>query len=214
MNKTLAAVFLSITCTSSFSGERENLGNYQNPEPRLLQIYPHIFSRKDQTLTVNLRNGSSKAFTNVVAKKPQDDGGEYWLDAYYPDIHYALIRSSYWLGEGQSYDLLDLRSGNTFDVGGYPTLSPDKTRFAVEMEDISAGYFENLLAVYKITPQDLVLEFKLNPQEWGVADIRWQNSLRLTFNKKTWGPANELVVQKKILLGKKTLTGKTTWSIQ
>ena len=214
MYKKLAWAAFAVVCIIhfAFAGER----NFSSPdnETRLLSTYPRLFSREGTALNIFLEGGSTKVFTDLFSEKRPADTTTYWLDSYYADVGYVLIRSKFWHGEGQSFELLNLRSGEIVEVGGYPTLSPDKSRFAIEMEDISAGYFENLLAIYKITPKGLMLEFKLTPKDWGISNIRWNNKLQLTFTESRWSGADVLVKRKKHLHGTSGPKNKITWVIQ
>ncbi|ACT49006.1 hypothetical protein [Methylotenera mobilis] len=153
-------------------------------EPAILQTYPQLFLRKDNLLTVRLLNGKSVHFKDVPADsegKNADDVVLYSVQKYFPEINYALISLAY--GEGHSAYLLNLTNGLKTLVTGDAILSPDKRRLVVWNMEIEADYSPNILSVYRITNKGLILEFLIEPNDWGTKTATWRNNKTIEFSK-------------------------------
>ncbi|MFH1076790.1 MAG: hypothetical protein V1753_08150, partial [Pseudomonadota bacterium] len=113
-------------------------------------------------------------------------GKDYSFVAYYTEIGYGLIEVQHW--EGSTNYLVDMKTGKETDIIGYPTLSPDKKRIAVENADLESGYTDNVLSVYEIRPDGLVAEFIEKPKEWAPVNLRWINNQEITFVQRRINP--------------------------
>lgn len=143
----------------------------------------NVFVRRGPRLVIKFDNGRSQSYTDRVPKKVEDSGKIicYEFAEYYRDVHYGLIKISYY--EGGSRILLNLRTGIETAVEGIPVLSPNRMRFAVANADVESHYTSNELAVYRIGPAGLVAEFVASPKDWGADELRWRTDDELSFNQ-------------------------------
>ena len=146
-------------------------------------IHATLFSRNGRKLIVKLSNGAEKTY--IDTENPDDVTGTWYsFIKYFPEIEYGLIEAQYY--EGGSYYLLNMRTGKDFHIEGYPILSPNKKKIVVSNMDIEAGYSANVLSVYEVRPESLVLEFQEKPNDWGPGDLRWINNDEISFTRYSW----------------------------
>lgn len=160
---------------------RNEGGCLKYAEDFLAKKHPGLFCRKGENLVLKLSNGEFELFQNKTDENDLDNFVSYYFDKYLPEIHYGLIYDGFY--EGGTYELVNLATGTRKDVGGDVVLSPDKKRVAAFFSDLEAGFSPNVLSVYLVTPHGLVEEFKGQPENWGVDDLKWIDEKTIEFNK-------------------------------
>lgn len=153
-------------------------------ENAILKVHPDIFCRRSENLLIRYLNGHNEVLQDKTDDQHVETFETFHLTKYFPDIQYGLIYRGFY--EGGTYDLIDLKSGTRTNVGGDVVLSPGKGRLAVYFSDLEATFSPNVLAVYWVTPNGLVEEFRGQPQEWGPDDLKWTDDQTIEFNKVTF----------------------------
>ena len=172
---------------------------------------PQLFTRTDSRLEIRLANGAFKTYFDD--KQKVGEGTSYNIIQYYPDAALAVIHAQYW--EGNTHYVLNLNNGQQTHIEGYPILSPDKKRIVVYALDLDAGYGPNILAIYLIQNDMLLLEFVVKPTDWGPSQVRWLNSKQVSF-AKTWydSKMNERTETKSIRYRDNASKPKHKWTIK
>ena len=211
-------VFLFFWNISTFAAEQkcpESINNSyecaQYLEKKLNKKYPKLFSRNERKLTANLSALKQKTYIDSI----NDDVNGKWYSfvLYYPEIGFGLIEVQFYEG-GTSY-LLNLKTGKDFEIGGHPTISPDRRRIAVSNVDLESQYTPNILAVYEIKGDALITIFEEMPDNWGAGNVQWINNNDLSFTK--YSLDSQLNTRKELKKLKKRVqdkTGKQVWIIE
>lgn len=169
-----------------------------------------LFERDSRTLTINLRNGKQKQYTDNLATDDETDIKLFNIVQYFPEAGYALLHEQHYAGD--VYFLVNVRTGREERVRGYPVLSPGRKRIAVANADVAFHLNPNMLKIYRLSAKGLSLEFDAMPEGWGASDIQWKSEKELVFYKVTLiidfgGPAQQK--ERKVL---KHIRGK--WRIR
>lgn len=102
--------------------------------------------------------------------------------------------------EGGDFLLVDERSGLHLSVDADPVLSPGGRRFASASFDLEAGFVANRVSIWRIedspTAPLSVLEWRLEPEQWGPREVRWSAPDRLEIvaagrHPKAYAPEEE-----------------------
>lgn len=184
-------------------------------ESAILQAYPKLFLRKDGLLTVRLLNGKSLYFKDIPADSEGINANDvvlYSVKRYFPEIKYALIYLVHW--EGHSAYLLNLSNGHKTLVTGDAVLSPDKRRLAVWNMEIEADYSPNILSVYRITNKKPMLEFQVEPDDWGAKTVIWRDNKTIEFAKTSLKHNGYLTQMHVLRFTGKRLNSGGTWQIE
>lgn len=126
-------------------------------EDRIIKQHPQLFSRKGSRLTIHLAKGKVQTYLDVPDPDSPTIRGipSYTLADYFSGIGYGLIYVDY--GEQHHYLFVNLLSGQSFDIYGALTLSPDSKYVAVS--DGNETFGGERLAIYSVLPDRLVKEF-------------------------------------------------------
>jgi hypothetical protein len=89
------------------------------------------------------------------------------------------------LPEGNAYILVDAATGVATEIDAVPVPSPDGSRFATASLDLIAGHDPNRFRIYRISPNGPVIEWSVEPKEWGPADPVWIDDSRIRFDRVT-----------------------------
>ncbi|MGV3742613.1 MAG: hypothetical protein ACO1NO_09925 [Burkholderiaceae bacterium] len=201
-----AAVLLFITSGLVIPAERQCPTTIHNSyqcsqylERELAKEYPTLFSRQAQQLTISLLNGRKKTYTDIPDAPNYGANGKWFtLVQYYPEIGYALLGVQYY--EGDTYYLVNLKTGEETNIVSYPVLSPDRKRIAVANVDIVSGYTPDFLAVYELQPSGLKTEFYAKPDDWGADSVRWVSNDEISFIQYRLNPNYDAAESEQLLL--------------
>lgn len=131
-----------------------------------------LASRKGDVLSLQLENGTSKAYqTNVKACETDDARNcvQYWLAGYHPVAHVYSIAIQYY--EGSGVELVNARTGQTLLLPGVPYFSDDGSRFLVIDNDYAHGGDDDLAV--GITEGDVpALQWK---HTWQNEPVEWRH---------------------------------------
>lgn len=169
-----------VSCPASIKNDYECA---QNMEQQLIKQFPALFSRSMGKLTIKLANGNKKVYIdNPVANF---DAIHYSVVQFYKKTTHALIRDSYY--EGYSHHLLDVETGEKFEILGTPVFSPSENRIAVYSFDIAAGFNPNMFAIYRFEQRKLIKEYAIEPNDWGVDGLRWLSNDAMMVDQTRFG---------------------------
>jgi hypothetical protein len=149
-------------------------------EATLSAAHPNLISRTADELSIGLLDGSRK---RMEAECP-----ECLLPVELLAAGRFLAIWEQW-SEGNTWWLLDRKTGAMREIFGYPLLSPDGSRFAAVSTDLDAGFSRTILNIYAIEASGVMNAFEgisgkaqWEP-EWGATNIRWRNNTTLEFRR-------------------------------
>tara|TARA_B110000285_G_scaffold92393_1_gene105823 strand:- start:379 stop:1065 length:687 start_codon:yes stop_codon:yes gene_type:complete len=124
--------------------------------------------RLNDTLVFNLNNGKKAHLIN------DDSNGERYGQYSYlgtlDNLNQFIVYGSFW--EWHNYILIDMESGDTNYLAGFPVLSPDKKTIISGNCDLIAGYTFNGLELYNnSSPIKKICSTEL--MSWGPDKIKW-----------------------------------------
>lgn len=141
-------------------------------EKRFFASHPGLAARDGHLLKIKLASGrifeidDSAQANNVV-----DVAG---------NGRFAIIRRQHY--EGNSWDILDRRSGVLTEIFGYPLFSPDAASFVAAQIDLDAQYCDTVLDVYRVTRRGITPVFTMpRNAAWGPRHVRWQGNDAVVF---------------------------------
>jgi hypothetical protein len=111
---------------------------------------------------------------------------------YYLAGHLRQARDDFYLvrvfgHEGRGYRLVSKKTGQTVNLYGIPTFSPDGNRFVDVSLDLDAGYHPNLIVIYKFEDNEWVMEWRhIYEGRKGPADPVWLNNSAIVFFEVTF----------------------------
>ena len=91
--------------------------------------------------------------------------------------------------EWAAYKLINIRTGNSWNLGGWAYLSPDKQRLAYADCDISESA-PCVLGILFVSETDIHEEFKIEANEWQAGKLNWIDSKYIEFNQLSVDPMN------------------------
>ena len=131
---------------------------------------------KDQ-LGLLLENGDT-----AILKHDTTKAEHYQFFVHLPQINYHLVRVQY--PEGNSYLLVNARTGKKTSIIGLPYISPSKQYIIAANEDLIAGHSANALQLLKIEKDSLANQFILDIKGWGPEKIKWLSDSSFIIQKK------------------------------
>jgi hypothetical protein len=139
---------------------------------------PHLFSKHDKTLTVNLQNNRTVEFTDNSSIDDTYSAYNYLI--FIPEINSHLIYEQWY--EGKQYVLVSNETGVTQAVWAIPRISPEKNRLAVANKDLLAGYTPNGLQVFELVSGNYIKQFE-RQLDWGADNPRWLDNAAFSVDK-------------------------------
>jgi hypothetical protein len=155
-----------------------------------------LFTRKGDTLTLNLENGKSKKYTGNSAACSDDDVSKciiFRVRRYFPQSHsYVIQRALYECG---TYLFVNRRSGSETVMREIPTLSPN-AQYALSIDQSDACERKYDIAIWSIEADPPKLEFKYQAKEYENWDVTaWEDDTHIKV--KASGQQAELVRNEK-----------------
>jgi hypothetical protein len=111
-----------------------------------------------------LEDGKTVSFTNPR----EEDGPRFYYIEFIPIIGQHVVNIQYY--EGDSFCLVDAKTGNKTGICGRPLLSPRGDAFACFVTDAENG---NSIEIWRVTSSRLHREWLLEPAEWLPGRIIW-----------------------------------------
>ncbi|MBM3602217.1 MAG: hypothetical protein FJX22_00330 [Alphaproteobacteria bacterium] len=168
--------------------------------------YPSLIIREGDKLSIKILSGKNKIIKD-------NENEKFSFVEYFSSIQYGLLHIHYY--EGDTYDLINMKTGNRTNIGGDAILSPNNKRLAIFNCDISSDFSPNIFKILLITPVGFIEEFNSNTDEWGADKIQWKDNKTILFEAYSWGSDANTIKEKKALRfqGKK-IDKKGEWSIE
>lgn len=147
--------------------------NIDKPEFEALKHCHDKITRKGDTLSVTLNNGSIKYYINNSSIE-SDNFTEYHLVHTFSDINYYLLRVN--LYEAFTYLMINANNGKETYMCGIPSLNPNKTKLVTGCFDLEAGFVFNGLQMFSITKDSLQQNWSRELTTWGANNVAWINN--------------------------------------
>lgn len=139
-------------------------------EDRKLPLTATLVRRSGERLCLRLESGTEKCLEPDV--NDTDSSVSYSYLGTLPKPRFHVIWTQYY--EGSSILLVHAKTGKTYFVDDIPTPSPDGRRLAVASLDLEAHYNPNSLEILRADGDQLVSEWRLEPDGWGPGLPTWQ----------------------------------------
>ncbi|CAN5356268.1 hypothetical protein BH20GEM2_BH20GEM2_11830 [soil metagenome] len=147
----------------------------------LERIWPQQSARPAGTpIAITARNGRRLLFADEVV-----DGELLWSHRFrdtIPALDAYLIERIYF-PESRMLMLVDGATGEITEVDEAPVPSPDGRRFITASLDLVAGHLPNRIRIYRVEPAGPVIEWEVEPREWGAMEPQWLDSRTLQLER-------------------------------
>lgn len=183
----LAAVFLVIGLDmakaieiTQVRGKFEcpDLNNQQECAIRFERIFlaahPGLVSRKNGRITIGLWSGR---FFTIPDKEESLNVVELGGNG-----RFVVIRDQQY--EGNTWRVLDLKTGKLTEIFGYPLFSPDRGKFVAASQDLEADYSVTIFDIYRVTPRGIVRAFRgipVSETDWAPRNVAWSGNDTIRF---------------------------------
>jgi hypothetical protein len=129
-------------------------------EQKVLAIDPKKSKRKGKRLILFFENGKHQNYNDKTnCETFSDDCRVFLLEAYFPALHYFMIREYFY--EGGDHILVDDRSGRESGLPGDQYYSPDGNRFFIKQEShVSWSDDNGEMQIWRRMGDGLELEWK------------------------------------------------------
>lgn len=144
--------------------------------------------RVGDTLSLSLSGGDTVRLVDRSDSPAEVESFSY--QGHWSGEGYFLVHIQYY--EGSSFLLVDDDTGHRTSLADAPLRSPDGRRFAVLSLDLEAGYVPNTLQVWELGDGVPVLEWALEPEEWGPTEGRWEGAGAIRFTQRGYCEALDL----------------------
>jgi len=149
-----------------------------------------IFIQKDSafvhrygdTLLLELQNGTQSTWINH-----HEDEDEDYVDYEYmgklPAIGHFILNASF--SEWRNYILVDVATGDTTLLCGYPEVSPDRTLLIAGNSDLFSGFSFNGIQLFSLKNK-MLHEVGEKELEWGVEDLYWADESSIVVKRNVY----------------------------
>jgi hypothetical protein len=147
------------------------------------KLYEAVFL-KNHMLLVEKKEG--KLFVLLLnGQKLELDNKDNFLTALEitKDKRFLTIRQQFF--HGNTWVILDRKTGKMTDTQGYPFFSPDEKIFVSVSKDLEARYSPNTLDIYKLKEDGLekVFEGVGKKEHWAPSKVKWLSNTKVQFEK-------------------------------
>ncbi|MBX7199219.1 MAG: hypothetical protein K1X51_07555 [Rhodospirillaceae bacterium] len=145
-----------------------------------------VFLQKNKALAVRDESGWKVKLLDGQDFRIADEDRRYNLLELAAGGRFLAIRQQWY--EGNTWQLLDRKTGVLTQISGYPLFSPSMTRFVAASEDLDAQYSATVLDVYGIDANGVKLEFQGITGEhpaWAPRKVKWRSETIVDFHQAT-----------------------------
>ncbi|MDM7992202.1 MAG: hypothetical protein QUS11_02705 [Candidatus Fermentibacter sp.] len=168
----LAAV---LVCTMAIAAVAET------SELSILSTYgDRAFRPGPGTLCIVTELGDTLVFTDQSDPEYMEDYAVYELSDFLPEQNCWVITESFC-----GWDVIHLvngLNGGITDAVSLPEPSPDGTRLLCTHKDIVVGMLWNVMQIWRVYPDSLVLEFQYRNEPWGPLGAGWAGDGLIVFD--------------------------------
>lgn len=141
------------------------------------------FRSDGETLCIATGQGDTLFFQNLNDVEFAEDLIRYELVDHLPEQGCLVIHAAGY--EWMEWILVMGESGAQVSAISPPNVSPNGERLLCMMDDITAGFIENGIQVWRVVDSRLVLEFEDIDVPWGPVNPSWEGDEAIVF-EKTW----------------------------
>jgi len=151
-------------------------------EAAILARYADLAFRPDSTtLCIITAQGDTLVF-------PDNRDPSYSEDFVIHSLVDRLPQQNYWVVKQVGYEwmgwfLVNGVNGVINETIAAPVPSPDGSRLLCASQDITAGFIENGIQIWKTTPGGLVLEFHDLTMDWGPENASWESDSAIVMDR-------------------------------
>lgn len=153
-------------------------------EASVANEFPDLFTRNRASLTITLKDGSKKVINDPTARLN--------VVRVHAPSHTVIVREQY--SEGHAWHILDLESGVSTEIGGFPVFSPD-SRLFFAIEPVTESDYNDAVAVVFRKGDDgraqAVWKADCKSSNWGPTSPKWYSSGHLSFGQVRLLPSGE-----------------------
>jgi hypothetical protein len=144
-------------------------------EAEVIKSYPQLISKVDGKLQIRLQNGKNQEIADLAQL--------HNVVAVIQQAQIAVIREQF--GEGNTWHLFSLISGDMTEIAGFPVPSPNANYVFVIETLTEADYTTPKAAIYQITTikPKLVWLAKCDLRNWGPTKPNWKSNSKLSFTQ-------------------------------
>lgn len=151
-------------------------------EGELLDLYAdQVFRSDDSTLCIVLSSGDTVTFVDDRKPVYMESYNALFLVDRMPELNLWVLERDYL--EYRHWILVNGVDGSSQQAIAAPVPSPDGTRLLCANEDIMAGFTDNGIQVWRISPDGFLLEFEDISLRWGPKDATWEDDNTIVFVK-------------------------------
>jgi len=158
---------------------------------------PRVLRPAWNRLVVTAESGTRRVFVDEVL------GEEVrWIHLFRgspPGIDGYVVERRYYL-EGRQMYLVDGRTGGLLEIDELPVSSPAGSRFITASLDLVAGHLPNRIRIYRVQPGGPVLEWEIEPRDWGGQHPQWVDERTVRIERGTVDWSTHRLVTTPVLL--------------
>lgn len=156
--------------------------DYEMQERELLDMYSdQVFRSEDSSICIVTASGDTVSFTDDRKPVYPEDYNALFLVGRLPEPDLWVLERDYF--EYRHWIVVNGADGSSQQTIAAPIPSPDGTRLLCANEDIMAGFTDNGIQVWRISPDGFVLEFEDISLRWGPRNAIWEDDLTIVFEK-------------------------------
>ena len=161
-------------------GSYRPISYYKELEKGQLKRYGELVQKKgfkNSVMQLTLLNGNNKTLVSPALKK----GAKYKrYDDFYYFLFLGYIEGYYIIqqvfNEGVVYLLISQKSGKEYRIGGFPRLSPDKSKF-ITVEADEAGFSHQGIQLWSLEGDEPRLLDEVKPKGYNMHNfVSWNNN--------------------------------------
>ena len=147
-----------------------------------------LVSRAGDILTIQLENGKSTSFKNILSKTDKDRTFRY--KRHLKKSNYFLIEELRPNASCPIYVLLNAHTGTRNFLMGTPNIAKDETAIITSSAKSTTSSCSNKIEYWSLGKENIKKEWEHVPSDWGVHELKWakQNELyiaQITPEEKT-----------------------------
>jgi hypothetical protein len=152
-------------------------------ERDLLPLATPYVTRSGDTLTLRLMDESTHRL--IDGECCEGDPLSHHFVGFLAPIDSYVVHGQFY--EGDTYFIVDRRTGGSVIAWGRPVLSPDSERVAAASGDIEAGYNPNGFQIWRVHEAGVLeLEWGFQPTDWGPQHLEWVDPKTIRFTGYSW----------------------------
>lgn len=144
--------------------------------------HEEAFLRKNSAIAEREEGGWKIKLLDGQDFRIADENKRYNLMELAVGGRFLAIRQQWY--EGNTWHLLDRKTGVLTQISGYPLFSPNMTKFVSASEDLDAQYSATVLDVYRVDASGVKLEFRGITAEhatWAPRKVKWRSETVVDF---------------------------------